>query len=101
MPTAQHLPDQDRNATTHYREAFALLPKLTDAENRSIAAEATVPLTDAVRELINRGEPAFAAWKRGSLLRYCDWGPEPFGSNFEHYFDFGDQVRLVTQLGCL
>src|SRR5438105_474310 len=88
-------------AAAYYRSAFALLPELTPAEKSVVDAEATAPLTDIVRTLLHRAEPALAEWKLGTALPRCHWAVEQSAKGFEKLFDSAGKPWLAGRLQCL
>src|ERR1700674_1897643 len=68
-------PDLGGNAALEYWQAFATLPKLTDAEQTRLNAEfLTMPLDAHARELVTRADYALKMMHYGAALPRCDWG---------------------------
>ena len=58
------------NAALKYWQAFAQLPKLTDAQERKLREEyLTMPLDAHAREIVNRADYALRMMHRGAALR--------------------------------
>jgi len=63
------------NAALKYWQAFATLPKLTDAEQKVLIKEfPTMPLDAHARELVTSAEYSLRMMYRGAAVRPCDWG---------------------------
>ena len=63
------------NAALKYWQAFATLPKLTDAEQKVLTLEyATMPLDARARELVTNAEYSLRMMHRGASVRPCNWG---------------------------
>src|SRR5437868_13923656 len=68
-------PDPGANAALKYWQAFATLPKFTDAEqNKLVAGYLTLPLDAQAREIVTKAEYALQMLHHGAALRRCDWG---------------------------
>ena len=68
-------PNPGANAALKYWQAFATLPKFTDAEGQKLNAESlTIPLDAQARELVTRAEYSLQMIHRGAALPRCDWG---------------------------
>jgi hypothetical protein len=67
-------PDRGANAALQYWQAFATLPRLTDAEQRKLTAEClTMPLDAHAQEVVARADYALRMMRRGAALRRCAW----------------------------
>lgn len=71
--------DSKENAATHYRKAFALLPKLSAEEERLMDELRTGRLGEAaggaaVAALLKRVEPALEELRRAAASKRCEWG---------------------------
>jgi len=88
---------ENSNAATHYRKAFSLLPKLTDADKEILDQVLTTPLEDKAGDLIKRSEPVLQELHRGAALKECDWE-----WNLSKYFDqVGEVLGKTSDLGKL
>ena len=68
-------PDLGANAALKYWQAFAQLPKLTDAQEHKLNAESlTMPLDAHAREIVAKADYAFRMMHRAAALPHCDWG---------------------------
>src|SRR6185312_6219422 len=73
--TADTTSDMGANAALKYWQAFAQLPRLTDAQERKLNAEfLTMPLDASAREIVAKADYALRMMHRGSSLPRCDWG---------------------------
>src|SRR5262249_56732027 len=70
--------DVGANAALKYWQAFATLPRLTDAEQNKLAAEyLSMPLDAQARETVSNAGYALQMMHYGAALRRCDWGVPP------------------------
>jgi hypothetical protein len=94
--------EDDTNAAPHYRKAFALLPKLSQAEEAILNNVLTVPLDRTARRLLRRSGPALEEWKRGTALPRCNWERDWQKEKQKDQL-FPDMMRQkqVTDLICL
>src|SRR4051812_47621391 len=66
--------DLSANAALQYWQAFATMPKLTDAEQNKVTAEyLTMSLDPRARELVSKAEYALRCMRRGAALPRCEW----------------------------
>jgi hypothetical protein len=73
--TADAPPAPGANAALKYWQAFATLPKLTDAEQtRLITESATMPLDTSAKELVAKASYSLQMMHQGARLSHCDWG---------------------------
>ncbi len=73
--SADDNPDRGENAALKYWQAFATMPKLTDAEQNKLAGlEPDKPLDVATKEILTQADYALQMMHRGAALRHCDWG---------------------------
>ena len=93
--------DPGANAALSYWQAFASLPKFTDAEGQKLNAEVlTMPLDAHAREVVTRAEYSLQMMHYGAALRRCDWGinyEEGIYARLPH----GPAARLLASLACL
>ena len=86
------------NAAVSYRQAFALMPRLSEAEQRIVRDFRTVPLNEAGAAIIQKSLPALNMLLRGAAAKGCDWSGEtirlgsPTGTS---------PVRQLARLACL
>ena len=66
--------DSDGNAALKYWQAFATLPKFTDAENKKIAEVLTTPLDDLTRKILTDADYSLQMMHYGAAQPRCDWG---------------------------
>jgi hypothetical protein len=89
------------NAALKYWQAFATLPKCTDAEQNKLAAGyLTMPLDAQARETVAKADYALQMLHRGAALPRCDWGigmEEGIYARFAH----APPARVLSALACL
>jgi hypothetical protein len=66
--------DPGGNAALKYWQAFATMPKLTDADQNRLAEYSDKPLDAQARESVSQAEYALQMMQRGAALRRCNWG---------------------------
>jgi hypothetical protein len=95
-------PDPGANAALKYWQAFATLPKSTDAEQTKLIAEClTMPLDAQARQLVARAEYAFRMLHQGAALPRCDWGLGWEEEGVELLIPQGGPARVLSALACL
>src|SRR5262249_12569456 len=67
-------PDMGGNAALKYWQAFATLPRFTDAEEKKLGEYLTIPLDTQARDLVAKADYALQMMHRGAALRHCEWG---------------------------
>jgi hypothetical protein len=93
--------DPGANAALKYWQAFATLPKLTDAEqNKLTAGYLTMPLDAQARELLTKAAYALQMMHHGAALRNCDWGVPPEEGIYAR-LPQGPAARVLSSLACL
>ena len=70
---AEQNPDSKGNAALKYWQAFATLPKFTDAENKIIGDCLTAPLDDAARKILTNSEYSLTMLHRAAAVPRCEW----------------------------
>jgi hypothetical protein len=94
-------PDLSANAALKYWQAFATLPRFTEAEQKKLNAEyLTRPLDAQTRQTLARARYALDMMQRGAALPRCDWGigyEEGVGVLFPH----ARAARVLCSLACL
>jgi hypothetical protein len=91
------------NAALKYWQAFATMPKLTQAEQNQLADYAEYPVNpqDAhVREIVSQAEYALQMMYRGAAMRHCDWGIS-YEDGVLLLLPQGSAARALTSLGRL
>jgi hypothetical protein len=90
--------EEEMNAAPHYRKAFLLLPKLSEAQTELIESVPAAPVNRLGLDLIKQSDPALREMTRGSQLEDCDWGSDYFAN-------IGTlpmvEINKVTRLACL
>src|SRR5262245_18700224 len=99
--SADTLPDLSENAALKYWQAFAALPRLTDAQQKKLNAEClTMPLDAHAREVVTRAASSLRVMHRGAALRRCEWAldlEEGVAARFSH----AEAGRVLSSLACL
>jgi hypothetical protein len=94
-------PDPCANAALKYWQAFAQLPRLTDAEEHKLDAEClTMPLDAHAREIVNRADYAFRMIHRAAAVPRCDWDLA-LEEGIELLLPHAQAARLFSSLACL
>jgi len=62
------------NAALTYWQGFALMPTLSDTEDRLVAQYKTAPLDEHVKGVVERSGTALTCLHRGAAVARCDWG---------------------------
>jgi hypothetical protein len=99
--SADAAPDPGENAALKYWQAFATLPKFTDAEGQKLNAEClTMPLDAHAREVVTRAEYALQMMHHGAALPRCDWGLG-YEEGIYTRLPQGPAARELSALACL
>jgi hypothetical protein len=94
-------PGPGDNAALKYWQAFAQLPKFTDAQEHKLREEyLTVPLDAHVREIVTKADYALRMMHRGAALAHCDWGLG-YEDGIELLLPHAQAARTLTNLACL
>jgi hypothetical protein len=93
--------EEETDAAQHYRKAFLLLPKLTEAEDELIQNLPAAPFNALGLDLIKRSELALREMARGAELKDCDWGCDYFANFLEPRMFPMVEITRVRQLACL
>jgi hypothetical protein len=94
--------DLGANAALKYWQAFATLPKFTDAEQSRLMAEhLTMPLDAQARESVGKAEYALRMMHHGARLPRCDWGIGWEEDGVEVLLPQMTAARVLSSLACL
>ena len=94
-------PDLGANAALKYWQAFAQLPKLTNAQEHKLNAEyLTMPLDAHAREIVTRADYALRMMHRATALPHCDWGIG-YEDGIELLLPHAQAARTLSNLACL
>src|SRR3954452_20867427 len=94
-------PDLGANAALKYWQAFAELPKLTDAQEHKLNAEyLTMPLDAEARAMVAGADYAFRMMHRAAALPRCDWGLD-YDEGVELLLPHAQAARALSTLTCL
>jgi hypothetical protein len=95
-------PELGTNAALKYWQAFAMLPKFTDAEQKKFSTEfLTMPLDEHARGIVTRAEYALRMLHRGAALRRCNWGLGWEEEGIDIRVPHNDGARVLVNLACL
>jgi hypothetical protein len=90
------------NATLHYWQAFATMPKFTDAEQNKLTAEyLTMPLDAHAREIVAKSEYALRCMSRGAALPQCEWAIDWKTEGIEALLPQLNAARVLSTIACL
>jgi hypothetical protein len=90
------------NAALHYWQAFATMPKFTDAEQTKLTSEyLTMPLDAHARELVGKSEYALRCVRRGAALPNCEWAIDWKGEGIDALLPQMNAARVLSTLACL
>jgi hypothetical protein len=94
--------DLGANAALKYWQAFAALPKFTDAEQtRLISEHLTMPLDTQAREIVSKAEYALRMMHHAAALPRCDWGIDWEADGIEVLLPQMTAARVLSSLACL
>jgi hypothetical protein len=92
--------DLGANAALKYWQAFATMPKLTDAEQNQLADALNRPLDAHTKETVAQADYALQMMHDGAALPHCAWGTaEEQGINAR--LPHGAAARVLCNLACL
>jgi hypothetical protein len=90
------------NAALQYWQAFASLPRLSDAEQKKLLADClTMPLDAHARELVTKAAYALRRMHDGAALPRCDWGLPSEDEGVGILLFHNDGARVLCALTCL
>ena len=99
---ANAAPDLSTNAALKYWQAFAMLPRFTDVEQKKIGAEClTMPLDAHAREIVNKAAYALRMMRDGAALPRCDWGIGWEEVGIEVHLTHNAGARVLASYACL
>src|SRR5262249_4632344 len=91
--------DLGANAALKNRQAFATLPKFSDAEQTKLMAEhLTMPLDAQARESVSKAEYALRMMHHGAMLPRCDWGIDWEADGIEVLLPQMTAARVLSSL---
>jgi hypothetical protein len=94
--------DLGANAALKYWQAFATLPKFTDAEQTKLMSDhLTMPLDAQARETVNKAEYALRMMHHAAALPGCDWGIDWEADGIEVLLPQMGAARVLASLACL
>jgi hypothetical protein len=99
---ADSRPELGANAALKYWQAFATMPKFSDAEQKLLLEEClTMPLDARAQKLVTDSEYSLRLMHRGATVRQCDWGIGWKEDGVEVRLPQMTAARLLTTLACL
>jgi hypothetical protein len=94
--------DLGANAALKYWQAFATLPKFTDAEQTRLMSEhLTMPLDAQTREIVSKAEYSLRMMHHAVMLPDCDWGIDWEADGIEVLLPQMGAARVLSSLACL
>jgi hypothetical protein len=94
--------DLGANAALKYWQAFATLPKFSDAEQTRLMSEhLTMPLDAQARESVSKAEYALRMMHHGAMLPRCDWGVGWEADGIDVLLPQMTAARVLSSLACL
>jgi hypothetical protein len=94
--------DLGANAALRYWQAFATMPKFTDAEENKLVAEClTMPIDGQARETLRKAEYALRMMHQGAMLPRCDWGIDWEAGGIEVLLPQMGAARVLSSLASL
>ena len=94
--------DLGANAALKYWQAFATLPKFTDAEQTRLMSEhLTMPLDAQAREIVSKAEYALRMMHHAVALPRCDWGIDWEADGIEVLLPQMGAARVLSSIACL
>jgi hypothetical protein len=92
--------ESEENAALKYWQAFATLPRFTDAENKKLAEVLTTPLDDLARKILADANYSLQMMHNGAALPRCDWEMGYQEGVFTR-LPQADAARVMASLVCL
>jgi hypothetical protein len=100
--SAEAPPDLSANAALSYWQAFATLPKFTEAEQtRLISEHLTMPLDAQTREIVSNAEYSLRMMHHAEALPDCEWGIHWEADGIEVLLPHMSAARVLSSLACL
>jgi hypothetical protein len=94
--------DLGANAALKYWQAFATLPKFTDAEQTRLMSEhLTMPLDAQTRESVGKAEYSLRMMHHAAVLSRCEWGIDWEADGIEVLLPQMGAGRVLSSLACL
>jgi hypothetical protein len=94
-------PNLGANAALKYWQAFAALPRFTQAEQQELGDCLNMPLDAHARDFVTRAAYALRMLHRGAALPQCDWGSGWEEDGVEILLPQNDAARVMANLACL
>jgi hypothetical protein len=94
-------PERGGNAALLYWQAFATLPRLTDAEQSKLTAEClTMPLDAHAREVVARADYALRMMRLGAARTRCEWDTA-YEEGIYARLPHAEAAGVLSALACL
>jgi hypothetical protein len=95
-------PNTGANAALKYWQAFATMPKFTDAEQTKLTAEfLTMPLDKHARDIVARADYALRIMHQGAARPQCDWSYNWEEEGIDALLPHLNAARVLSALACL
>jgi hypothetical protein len=102
LATADAPSNPDTNAALKYWQAFATLPRFTDAEQKNkLAVSLSKPLDAQARQMVTRAAYSLRMLHYGATLPRCDWGIAYEDEGLSVLCPHSDAARVLANLACL
>jgi hypothetical protein len=102
LATAEAPPEPGANAALKYWQAFATLPRFTDAEQKNKLAESlNKPLDAQARQMVTRAAYSLRMLHYGAAQPRCDWGIAYEDEGLSVLCPHRDAARVLCNLACL
>jgi hypothetical protein len=88
------------NAALLYWQAFATMPRLTDAEQTKLGEYLTGPLDARGKEIVTHAAYALHMMRLGARLPRCDWGV-PYEEGIHVELPHANGARVLANLACI
>jgi hypothetical protein len=94
--------DLSANAALQYWQAFATMPKLSDAESQKLNAEyLTMPLDAHAKKLVTDAAYSLRMMRSGAALKQCDWAIRWEEEGIDALLPQMNAARVLTTLACV
>ncbi len=93
--------DSNGNAALKYWQAFATLPKFTDAESVIISDCLVSPLDETTQEVLKNSKYSLTMLHRASAIKHCEWGMSFNEDGVYVLLPHVAASRQLTSLACL
>jgi hypothetical protein len=99
--SADTAPGPGANAALQYWQAFATLPKFTEAEQNKLGECLTMPLDAQARDTVTKSAYALRMMHRGAAMPRCDWEAPWEAEGIETLLPYFQGARVLVNVACL